>query len=155
MFFLLEPMTQRWKFCALMVLTVISVGAAGCGKQAPPPKVAFANSLFRILDINIPPGATLEHSYPSGAAIVVMTDGGRIRLRPSGKDWGGEITPHPGNITVAEPGAHSVQNVGDAPVQLLALENLRPNSGSTAAAMVANGTTLAGESASLRAYDAQ
>jgi hypothetical protein len=147
-----------FKSCGLMILTLISVGAAGCGKKvidAPPAKVAFANSLFRILDINVPPGTTLQHSFPNGAAIVVMTDGARIRMRPSGKDWGDEIAAGLGSITVAEPGTHGVQNVGEGAFQLLALENLRPNSGSTTPPLVANGMSLGGESASLRVYDAQ
>ena len=56
---------------------------------------------------------------------------------------------------IKEAGEHSVQNVGDGAFQLLALENLRPGGGSTAAPMSANGMTLVGESASLRVYDAQ
>jgi hypothetical protein len=158
MFFLLEPMTWRLKSCGLLVVILISVGAAGCGEQvvhAPPAEVMFTGSLFRILNVNVPPRTTLQHSYPNGVAMVVMTDGARIRMRPSGRDWGDEIAPGVGSITVAEPGEHGVQNVGEVAFQLLALENLRPGSGSTGPPLVANGMTLVGESASFRVYAAQ
>src|SRR5687767_3339354 len=137
---------------------LIAVGAAGCGEQvvnAPPAKVAFENSLFRILDVNVPPGTTLTHPYQNGVATVVITDGGRIRVRAPGRDWGGEIAPGAGSVTVAEAGEHGVQNAGDGAFQLLALENLRPGGGSTGAPLVAKGMTLVGESASFRVYDAQ
>ena len=138
-------------------MILISVGAAGCGERvvdAPPAKVAFESSLFRILDVNVPPGTTLQHSYPNGVAMVVMTDGGRIRMKPSGANWSDESAPGLGSITLAEPGDHAVQNVGEKAFQLLALENLRPGSGSTGSPL-AKGMTLVGESASLRAYDTQ
>lgn len=158
MFFLLEHMTWRWTSWGLLVVILISVGAAGCGEQvvnAPPAKVAFAGSLFRILDVNVPPRTTLQHSYPNGVVMVVMTDGARIRMRPSGRGWGDEITTGVGSITVAEPGEHGVQNVGEEAFQLLAVENLRPASGSTGAPLEAKGMTLIGESASFFVYDAQ
>jgi hypothetical protein len=158
MSFLLEPEKWRWKALRWLVVMLIGVGGAGCGEQvvdAPPAKVAFESTLFRILDENVPPGTTLRQSYQNGAALVVMTDGARIRMRPSGKDWGDETAPGVGSVTVAEAGEHGVQNVGTGAFQLLALENLRPGAGSTGAPVVANGMTLAGESASFRVYDAQ
>jgi hypothetical protein len=137
---------------------LISVGAAGCGERvidAPPAKVAFESTLFRILDVNVPPGATLTHSYQNGVAMVVMTDGSRIRMRPSAGDWGEEIAPGVGTVTIAEAGEHRVQNVGQGAFQLLALENLRPAGGSTGEPLAAKGMTSVGESAALRVYDAQ
>jgi len=157
MFFLLEPITWRRKTYGLLSVILISVGVAGCSERvvdAPPAKVAFESSLFRILDVNVPPGTTLQHSYPNGVAMVVMTDGARIRMKPTGKNWSEESTPGLGSTTLAEPGEHAVQNVGEKGFQLLALENLRPGGGSTEQPL-AKGMTLAGESASLRAYDAQ
>ena len=151
MSFFLE--SRKWLFVMLL-----GVSVAGCGEKvvdAPPAKVAFESSLFRILDVNVPPGTTLGQSYPNGAVMVVMTAGARMRTRPSGKDWGDEITPDVGSITVAEAGEHRVQNVGEQAVQLLALENLRPGSGSAAAKLVANGMTLIGESAAFHVYDAE
>jgi hypothetical protein len=151
MSFFLEART--WLFVMLL-----GVGAAGCGEQivdAPPANVAFASSLFRILDVNVPAGTALRHSYKNGAAMVVMTDGARIRMRPSGGNWGEETTPVVGSVTVAEPGEHVVQNVGQGAFQLLALENLRAGGESTGAPLAANSMALVGESASLRVYDAQ
>jgi len=145
--------SRKWLFVMLL-----GVSVAGCGEKvvdAPPAKVAFESSLFRILDVNVPPGTTLGQSYPNGAVMVVMTAGARMRTRPSGKDWGDEITPDVGSITVAEAGEHRVQNVGEQAVQLLALENLQPGSGSAAAKLVANGMTLIGESAAFHVYDAE
>jgi hypothetical protein len=136
-------------------MILISVAAAGCGEKAPPPKVAVENKLFRILDVNVPAHATLQHSFSNGAALVVMTDGARMRMRPPGKDWGEETVSSIGSVTVAEPGEYGIENVGDGALQLLALENLSAGGGSTAAPLAGKGSTSVGESASLRAYDAQ
>jgi quercetin dioxygenase-like cupin family protein len=158
MFFLSNSMTWRWKSCGWLIAILISGGAAGCGEQvidAPPAKVAFENSWFRIFDVNVPPGTTLQHSYQNGAVMVVMTDGSRIRVRPSGGSWGAEIAPAAGNITIANAGEHGVRNAGEGGFQLLALENLRPGGGSAGTPSVANGMTLAGESSSFRVYEAQ
>jgi hypothetical protein len=154
MSFLLEPQKWQWKALRCLVVMLIGVGGAGCSEsmvEAPPAKVAFESTLFRILDVNVPPGTTLQQPYKNGAALVVMTDSARIRMRPSGKDWGDEIVPSVGSVTVAEAGEHGVRNVGAGAFQLLALENLRPG-GATAGPLVANGITLLGESASFRAY---
>jgi hypothetical protein len=150
-------MTRLWKSYGLLLAILIGAGAAGCGEQmadAPAPKVAFESSLFRILDVNIPPQSALRQSFPNGGALVAMTDGARIRMRPPGKDWSAETTPVAGSITVTEPGEHAVQNAGDAAFQLLALEKLRPGGGSPSAPLAAKGMTLAGESAAYRVYDA-
>jgi hypothetical protein len=133
-------------------------GAVSCGEQvidAPPAKVAFESSLFRILDVNLPAGTTLRHSYQNGVAMVVMTDGARMRMKASGKDWGDEMTPGVGTVSVEGSGEHSVKNVGEGPLQLLALENLRRDGGGTAAPLAANGMTSVGESASVHVYDAK
>jgi len=158
MFFLSKRMTWCCNSCGLLVVTLISLGMAGCGErvvEAPAPKVAFEGSLNRMLDVNIPPGTTLQRSYSNGAVMIVMSEGARMRMRPSGKNWGEEITSGIGSITIAEPGDHAVQNVGESPVQLLAIENLRPRSGSTSTPSVAKGMTLSGESAAFGVYDAQ
>jgi hypothetical protein len=153
--------TRGWKFSRLQAAIMISLALAGCGERvvdAPPPKVTFESSLIRILDVNVPAGATLRHAYPNGAAMVVMTDGTRMRMRPAGKDWGDDIDARAGSTTVAEAGEHGVRNVGERALQLLALENLRPvnaASASAGAAPISKGMTLIGESASLRAYEGQ
>jgi hypothetical protein len=153
--FSLKPISWRWKSCGLIVLVLIGVGAQGCVDRKVVPKVAFESSLFRIFDVNLPPRTALRQSYPNGVAMVVMTDGARLRMRPSGRNWGDETLPAVGSITLAEPGDHGVQNVGEEALQLLALENLRPGSGSTAAPLVATGMTSLGETASFRAYAAE
>ena len=86
--------------------------------------------------------------------MVVMTDGARMRTMDAGKDWGNEVARGVGNVTIAEAGEHGVRNVGEGALQLLALENLRRDGASTAP-LAAKGMTAVGESASLRAYDAQ
>src|SRR5262245_48156158 len=157
MFLLSGLMAWRRKFRGWLVLMLIGIGAVGCGEKlvdAPPPKVAVENSLFRILDVNVPPGTALRQSFQNGVALVVMTDGARMRTMDAGKDWGEEAARGVGNVTIAEAGEHGVRNVGDGALQLLALENLRRNGASTAP-LAAKGMTVVGESASLRAYDAK
>jgi len=137
---------------------LIGVGASGCGEQvidAPPAKVAVESSLFRILDVNVPPRTTLKHAYKNPVVMVAMTDGARIRMNTSGGDWAQESSPALGSVTVAEAGEHGVQNVGERGFHLLALENLRQGGGSAAGSAAHNGMNLAGESGSFRVYDAQ
>src|SRR5262245_24347866 len=105
MFFLSELMTWRRKSRGWLLVLLFGVGAAGCGAsevQAPPAKVAFESPLFRILDVNVPPGATLRHTYQNGVAMVGMTDGGRIRSTSSGGNWGDETASSIGSVTVAQ-----------------------------------------------------
>ena len=144
--------SSRW-----FVAFLFCMAALGCGGEpdvpAPLPKVVFENSLFRILDVNVPPGTTLRHSYQSPVATIVMLDGARTRTYTTGGDWGEESTPVLSGVSVGEAGEHGVQNVSQGGFQLFALENLRANRGAALQPSSDMGMTLAAESSSFRAFD--
>jgi hypothetical protein len=157
MFIPFKHLTRRRRFCGL-VATLISVAGAGCGERvvpAPPAKVVFENSLFRILDVNVPPGTTLKHPYENDVTTIVMRDGARTRTHSPGADWGEETITMVGAVRLGEAGEHGVQNVGEGDFQMFAVENLRDGGGggSTPTPQPASGMTPAAESASFGAYE--
>jgi len=144
---------KSWRW---FVAILLGVAAAGCGERvvpAPPAKVVFENGLFRILDVNVPPGTTLKHSYQNDVATIVIVDGARTRTHAPGEDWGEETTPVLGAVSVGEAGEHGVQNVAEGAFQLLALEKLRDEGPSTPQPPAVMGMTLAAESPAFRVFD--
>jgi hypothetical protein len=137
----------------VVLLSVVAVVCGYPGVRAPPAKVVFENGLFRILDVNVPSRTTLKHSYQNDVATIVMLDGAHTRTQPPGKDWSEETTPVLGAVSIGEAGEHGVQNVGEGPFQLLALEKLRDEGPATPQPPAVTGMTLAGESPSFRAFD--
>ena len=142
-------------------LLVLSVGAFGCGESvvdAPPNRVVFENEMFRILDVNLPPGTTLaEHAHEYDLATIVMSEGGQARSQDSGEDWSEAASPALGSVSTAEytgrPGAHRVQNMSEVPYLLFGIENLRDGGWATPAPLSGRGTTLAAESRAFGVYD--
>jgi hypothetical protein len=115
--------------------------------------VVFENGLFRILDVNVPSGTTMRHSYHNDVATIVMLDGARTRTRVPDKDWGEEITPALGAVSIGEAGEHEVQNVAASAFQLLAVEKLRDDGRSLPQPAASTGMTLAAESPAFRIFD--
>lgn len=125
----------------------------------PHHRVTFENAAFRILDVNIPPGAaTQEHRHEFDIATISMSDGTPTRVQPAGQPWGAVRPPRPlGDAAVTEytgkAASHRVENTGTTPYQLFAVENLRKGGWSTAPAASGLATTLATESRAFRIYD--
>jgi hypothetical protein len=148
--------SRSWKFYSWLFAILLAVVVAGCGGPvvpAPPPTVAFENGLFRILELKVPPGTTLTHAYANDVATIVMLDGARTRIHAPGGDSGGETLAMLGSVSLGKAGEHVVQNVGDSPFQLLALENLRKGGGSPPELPAVTGMNPIAESPSFRAFD--
>ena len=127
--------------------------------QEPHHRVVYENADLRVLDVNVPAGdSTLDHRHERDIATVSMTGGTRTRISSPGQPPGAIRQPRPlADATVAEyagkPDTHKVDNVGDAPYQLFAVENLKPVGWSTGGAVTALATRLATEARSFRIYD--
>ena len=141
----------------------LCVGGASCGGddfEEVQPQVMFENAAFRILDVNVPPGAqTVEHTHAHDMASVSMSTGTEVRTEVDG-DWSDPAAPRPiGHAAVSEhagmPVRVRVRNTGAAPYRLFAVENLRESGWSTAPPVKAADTTVAAESRAFRIYDVE
>jgi hypothetical protein len=142
---------------SLFVLTA-SVAAQVPVNNEPHHRTTFANADFRILDVHLAPAeSTLDHRHDHDIVTVSMNVG-----TPTGMVTGGQAQTGPprplGDATVAEytgkPSSHKVDNVGSAPYQLFAVENLRDQKAwSAAPAISAPATTLATDGRAMRIYD--
>lgn len=126
--------------------------------EEPRHRVTFANSDLRILDVNIPPGDTsLDHRHDFDIVTVSMNDGPETRSQPAGEDWNVRAARPLGHAAITEytgrAAAHRVQNSGQVPYRLFAVENLKTGGWSTASALSAPATSLATESRAFRVYD--
>jgi quercetin dioxygenase-like cupin family protein len=141
----------------LFVATAV-VAAQISVTQDPHHRVTFENSQLRILDVNVPPGAmSMEHRHDFDIATVSMNVGTETRVQPSGQAWTTRKPRPLGDVAVTEytgkAASHRVENVGKAPYQLFAIENLRKSGWSTAKPASGLATTLATESRAFRIYD--
>jgi hypothetical protein len=84
---------------------------------------------------------------------IAMLDGARIRIQAPGGKFGEESQPAVGAINVGEAGEHVVQNTGETPFQLFALDRLRPH-GQSAPPPGNTSMTVAAESPSFRVLEA-
>ena len=143
---------------ALLALTS-AVAAQVPVNQEPHHRVAYENADLRVLDVNVPVGdSTLDHRHERDIVTVSMTGGTRTRITSPGQPPGAIRPPRPlADATVAEyagkPDSHKVDNVGDAPYQLFAVENLKPVGWSATGAVNALATKLATEARAFRIYD--
>jgi quercetin dioxygenase-like cupin family protein len=144
----------------ILIITLATAAAAQVPlTREPRHRVVFENPQFRILDVNIPPGdTTLDHTHENDIVTVAMTGDVATRTQSPGQPWDAVRPPRPlGDAGVAEytgrPDRHLIQNVGDRPYQLFAVENLRQGNWGSGIPVSARGTTLAIESRAFRVYD--
>jgi quercetin dioxygenase-like cupin family protein len=127
--------------------------------KEPRHRVVFENAEFRILDVHIPPGdTTLDHVHDHDVATVSMTAGTATRTQSPGQPWSQPRPPRAAghaNITeyAGKPASHRVENVGNAPYHLFAVENLRKAGWSTSPARSALVTSVAAEGRAFRVSD--
>jgi quercetin dioxygenase-like cupin family protein len=149
----------RWQAVTILI---VGLGVAGCQPATPQeevqPAVMFEDPGFRIIDVNVPPGAvTVEHTHSHDIATVSMSTGTDVRTEVGGR-WGEPTAPRPlGHASVAEHAGqettHRVENTGTVPYRLFGVENLRASGWSTAPPVTATDTTVAAESRAFRVYD--
>ena len=143
----------------LLLATAVAAGQVPL-REDPHHRVTFENAAFRILDVNIPPGATsLDHRHEFDIATVSLSPTGTpTRVQITGQPWGPARAPRPlGDAAVTEytgkPGSHRVENTGTTPYQLFAVENLRKSGWSTAPPASGLSTKMLVESRAFRIYD--
>jgi quercetin dioxygenase-like cupin family protein len=159
----MTTVTPTARYVAVLMIGLASASGAGAG-QVPVTRearhrVAFENPEFRILSVDVPPGdTTSDHSHDYDIATVAMTDRAAARIEITGQPWGPVRPRRPlGDAAISEytgnPGRHVIQNVGDIPYQLFAVENLKQGNWSSGTPLTAPGTTLTTESRAFRIYD--
>lgn len=143
------------------VLLLVATWATGSAQvpvgKEPHHRVVFEDDRLRVLDVNIPPGATtLEHSHDHDL-VTVSIGQADTRTRAPGADWGAVRPRRPlGDVSATEyagqPGVHTIQNVGSDLYHLIAVENLRQSGWQTTPAVGAPGLRAAVESRAFRAW---
>jgi quercetin dioxygenase-like cupin family protein len=124
----------------------------------PHHRTVYENADFRILDVRVAPGdSTADHRHDHDIATVSMNTGTATRITAGGQAQ--NRPPRPlADATVTEytgkASSHKLDNIGAAPYQLFAVENLRDQKAwSTAPAVAALATALATDGRALRIYD--
>ena len=144
-------------------LTVLALTATVAAQvpvnQEPHHRVVYENADLRVLNVHVPVGVnTLDHRHERDIVTVSMNAGTRTRIVSPAQPAGAARAPRPlADATVAEyagkPDSHRVENIGDAPYQLFAVENLKPVGWSASGAVTALATKLATEARAFRIYD--
>jgi quercetin dioxygenase-like cupin family protein len=143
----------------LMISLATAAAAQVPLSREPRHRVVFETPEFRILDVNVPPGdMTLDHTHEFDLVTVAMSGGAATRTQSPGQPWGPVRPLRPiGDVSVSEytgkPDRHLIENVGDIPYQLFAVENLRQGNWASGGPLSAVGTTLTAESRAFRVYD--
>jgi len=147
------------RYLCLFVLAAASVVAAQVPvSKEPRHHVTFENPQLRILDVNIPPGdKSLDHRHDLDIATVSMTMGTTTRIQPAGEAAAERPSRPLGDATIADYAgkaqSHTIENIGKAPYQLFAVENLKTKGWSTAPAASGLATKMTRESRAFRLYD--
>jgi quercetin dioxygenase-like cupin family protein len=124
----------------------------------PHHRTVYENADFRILDVRVEPGqSTADHRHDHDIATVSMnagtptriTTGGQAQNRPPRPLADATVTEYTGKSA-----SHKLDNLGAAPYQLFAVENLRDaKAWSPSPAISALATRLATDGRALRIYD--
>ena len=142
---------------SLFVLTA-TVAAQVPVNNEPHHRTVYENADFRILDVRVEPGqSTADHRHDHDIATVSMnagtptriTTGGQAQNRPPRPLADATVTEYTGKSA-----SHKLDNLGAAPYQLFAVENLRDaKAWSPSPAISALATRLATDGRALRIYD--
>jgi hypothetical protein len=148
---------------AAAVLLVLSGGIIVAAQaivpvgDEPHHKRALYTANVRLFEILVPAGAvTLDHSHDRDVAVVAIGDT-TIRTRTVGKDWDPPRSYVPGGINLVTytgaSSAHRMENVGQTPYRVVAVENTREGGWTMPRILAAPGTTLTQESRAFAVYD--
>ena len=141
------------------VLLTAAVAAQVPVNNEPHHRVVYENPDLRILNVEVPVGqSTADHRHERDIVTVSINAGTRTRIASPAQPAGTMRPPRPlADATIAEyagkPDSHRVDNVGDTPYQLFAVENLKPVGWSADGAVKASATTLTVEGRAFRIYD--
>jgi len=141
-----------------VVLASVVLSAQVPVNNEPHHRTVYENADFRILDVRVAPGeSTADHRHDHDIATVSMNAGTATRITIGGQAQNRQPRPL-ADATVTEytgkASSHKLDNIGAAPYQLFAVENLRDQKAwSTAPAIAALATTLATDGRALRIYD--
>jgi len=141
-----------------VALASVALSAQVPVNNEPHHRTVYENADFRILDVRVSPGeSTADHRHDHDIATVSMnagtatriTAGGQAQNRPPRPLADATVTEYTGKAS-----SHKLDNIGAAPYQLFAVENLRDQKAwSTAPPIAALATSLATEGRALRIYD--
>jgi quercetin dioxygenase-like cupin family protein len=141
-----------------VALASVALSAQVPVDNEPHHRTVYENADFRILDVRVSPGeSTADHRHDHDIATVSMnagtatriTAGGQAQNRPPRPLADATVTEYTGKAS-----SHKLDNIGAAPYQLFAVENLRDQKAwSTAPPIAALATTLATDGRALRIYD--
>ena len=120
---------RRWvrAGCAAVLLASVAQVAMAQDPVAVAPgqyKVEFEDDAVRVLRVVYAPGEkSAMHEHPDSVAVYVT--GGRIRITlPDGRI--GEPQVPPGRVMRHAAGGHAIENIGDAPFELVLVELKKP-----------------------------
>ena len=141
-----------------VVLASVVLSAQVPVNNEPHHRTVYENADFRILDVRVEPGqSTADHRHDHDIATVSMnagtptriTTGGQAQNRPPRPLADATVTEYTGKSA-----SHKLDNLGAAPYQLFAVENLRDaKAWSPSPAISALATRLATDGRALRIYD--
>jgi len=125
--------------------------------EEPNHTVVYADRTLRILDVNIPIGATtLNHRHEHDIATVCIS-ASDTRSRTPGAEWSATRPRRVGETGVTEyagqPGTHRVENLGGSLFRLIAVENLREDGWSSGPSVSSPGIVPAASARAFGIYD--
>lgn len=143
---------------AALLLGVVLLGQAPVpASEEPHQKRVLYTAHLRMFDVNVPPGGmTLDHSHDHDSVAVALGET-TLRTRTAGEDWSAPRSYMPGSVNITNytgaPAVHRMENVGETPYRVFAVENLRDRGWSMPRLITAAGTRLLEESRSFAVYD--
>jgi quercetin dioxygenase-like cupin family protein len=143
----------------LLLAVAAGVSAQVPLSQEPRHHVVFENKLFRVLNVDVPPGdTTLDHRHDRDLVTVSVTNGTETRIQPTGQAWQTRPPRPLGDVVIndyeGKPQSHRLETTGKTAYQLFAVEHVG-GTRSTGPALKAEGTKMTAESRSFRVFDVQ
>jgi quercetin dioxygenase-like cupin family protein len=97
-------------------------------EREPHHKILFENQYTRVLEVQLPPGDTLQFHTHSHDNLSVRLSGGRVQNQFQGSEWGAPADVQPGAVAFAvgsnKPYTHRVKNLGSVTYHVIDVELL-------------------------------
>ncbi|MGE3841731.1 MAG: hypothetical protein AB7I50_09100 [Vicinamibacterales bacterium] len=125
-------------------------------QKEPHHKQLIYTAHMRVFDVNVPAGRSTEDHTHEYDMITVAIGDSTSRSRSGGQTGDPAVRPS-GHLALAEhtgkPSAHILENTGQAPLRLIAVENVRDAGWTKPTPLQAPATSLAQESRSFGVYE--